>query len=193
MQHQVVILHCFVLYCSNVRLAKTLFRIQCLFVSVELNKYNSYPMIDSLVLCNQKYYILGNLTVMTMFSVRACSFLGHVSRLGIHVRPYDWLPLGLSLLWRWHGLSDDLSTHQAGWHIAASSHQDRRPLLEKHQQALGPHITHQSPLATLLLTGQLQSANRTNWNILHVQNTCEVAFLWEAIWLDWCLSLTYFS
>lgn len=41
------------------------------------------------------------------------SFICHVSMLGIHVSMYDWLPSGLPLLWRWHGLSDELSTHQA--------------------------------------------------------------------------------
>lgn len=36
-----------------------------------------------------------------------------ISRLGIHVSMYDWLPLGFSLLWQWRGLSEDLSTHRA--------------------------------------------------------------------------------
>lgn len=48
-----------------------------------------------------------------MFSVSAYLSLVHVSRLRIHVSPYVWLPLGLSQLRRWHGLSEGLSPHQA--------------------------------------------------------------------------------
>lgn len=68
-------------------------------------------------------------------------------------------------------------------HTAASSHQAQSLLQDKHWKALGPHITLQSPLATLLLTWQLQSTNSTSTNILHMQNTCEVAF--SQLPFDW--------
>lgn len=146
-------------------------------------------IIYSFVLCFQRYAILGNLAFVTVFSVKVYSFLGHVSRLGIHVSMCDWFSLRLSLLWHWHGLSEDLSTNQAQA-VCLSHCSQQSPGPKKHQQALGLHITLQSPLATPLSTGQLQGSDRTNTNPVHMQNTWSS---WRAIGLKnsaSCLAFT---